>query len=168
MDRAPSELLSGVIVETLEKMAFMFATPGEGPGGAQEDELESVEVGFDGPFSGRLQLGLSGSLLAELAGNMLGVEEAGALSPEGQFDALRELANVVVGNLLPLLAGAEAEFAIGPPRRIARGAAGLGPGAVETRLRVEEGFCRGAFAWTGPTAADRAGQGGGPPIGAAP
>ncbi|MCU0538838.1 MAG: chemotaxis protein CheX [Desulfobacterales bacterium] len=159
MDPAPSELLTGVIVETFEKMAFFFALPaaaGAVPPAAEES-LETVELRFSGPFSGRLQLGLSGSLMAELAGNMLGAEEGAALSAEEQRDALGELLNVVCGNLLPLLGGPDAEFAIGSPQQVDRAACVPGPESVVTRLSVEGGFCRAALEWDGPPPANRAG-----------
>lgn len=159
MDRVSSALLSGVIVETFEKMAFFFATSQAGSFPAEAEGLETVEVGFAGAFSGRLQLGLSASLLAELAGNMLGVENGAALSLEEQYDALRELANVVCGNLLPVIGGREAEFAIGSPRRVDRTAPALGPESVVCQLSVEGGVCRAALEWEAPPAACRAGKG---------
>jgi len=60
-------------------------------------------VDFTGRFTGGMELALSASVLAELAANMLGAEEGTTLSADEQRDALRELANVVCGNLLPAI-----------------------------------------------------------------
>ncbi len=146
MNRPTSELLTGVVVDTLEKMAFLFAFSQEANGsGAVTEPLETAEVSFCGPCSGRLQFGLSASVMTELAGNMLGAEDTATLSIEEQHDALKELVNVICGNLLPAIGGQEAEFSIGSPQIVGAAQPPLGPAAVESRLTLEGGICRAAI-----------------------
>lgn len=151
MNRPISELLTSVVVATLEKLAFLFALPQEENLHEEAAEpLETVEVSFSGSFSGRMHLGLSAPVMAELAGNMLGAEDGAVLAIEEQHDALKELANVICGNLLPAIGGREAEFSIGTPRILGAGLASpLSPGAVESRLIVESGICRAGIELAG-------------------
>jgi chemotaxis protein CheY-P-specific phosphatase CheC len=151
MNRPTSELITGVVVDTLEKLAFLFALPQEEKLLEEPAEpLETVEVSFSGSCSGRMQFGLSASVMAELAGNMLGAVDGAALAIEEQRDALKELANVICGNLLPAIGGREAEFSIGTPRILGAALAlPLGPGAVESRLSVECGICRAGIELAG-------------------
>src|SRR5512143_1549041 len=115
MNAAVSVRLSAVTMATLEKLAFLFASPAEEAPAVEESELESVRVDFSGAFTGSLELSLSVPVLAELSVNMLGAGEGTALSAAVQQDALKELANVVCGNLLPAIAGREKEFNIQVP-----------------------------------------------------
>jgi len=79
------------------------------------------------------------------------------LSADEQHDALRELINVICGNLLPLIGGGTAEFRIqtpfipagGPP-----GAGEFGPVAAASNLAVESGICRVALQLDGPVPAE--------------
>lgn len=140
--------LAEVTADTLEKLAFLFASPMESPPALEERALSTVQVGFAGAYSGGLELSLSKPALAELAANMLGVMDGEPLGEEQQQDALQELANVICGNILPVLAGETAEFTIDapvpvPPERPAWPAPaaccllGLDNGVCRVRLRVD-------------------------------
>jgi hypothetical protein len=73
-----------------------------------------------GPLTlGALTVAVSGDVADALAANMLGTAHAG---PAERRDAVGELANVVCGNVLPLLAGREAVFRLGAPELLAPGA----------------------------------------------
>lgn len=107
-----NDALAQVAEETFESLAFMLAMPPEDEAPLEGTVLTVVE--FSGPFAGCLVLGAVPELLTPLAGNMLGlVEEAPATAEEE--DALRELANVICGNLLPAIAGTEAVFRVHSP-----------------------------------------------------
>ena len=103
-----------IAAETIEALALMFLTPEEdapvicGP-------AETSFVDFDGPFSGLLVVSASQCLLVELAANMLGEEDSTRCTVDQQYDALKELTNVICGNLLPILAGTKAIFRVGTP-----------------------------------------------------
>jgi hypothetical protein len=142
MSQALSRKLVEVTADTLERLAFMFAFPAESAPAMDGERLETVRVEFNGPFCGGLELSLPAATLAELAVNMLGAEDGESLPTEQQHDALKELANVVCGNLLPVLAGDGAEFQLRPPGIVA--AESLAAGAAEAvgYLLLEGGACR--------------------------
>jgi len=131
-----NHILSRVTEEIFEKLAFMFSFPEEG----FEAEIESsaagppvvTEVFFKGPFSGRLVMSLSPRLLPELAGNMLGADDNETTTPDQRYDALKELINVICGNLLPEIAGKQAIFNVDTPKIIDPD--GTAPAADETLL----------------------------------
>lgn len=135
--------IADVARETLEKLAFVFAADDPSGAVAGADPALRVRVAFRGPRAGALEVALSEDALPELAANMLGVEDPAGLSPDERTDALRELANVICGNLLPRLFGEEAEFAIETPvalRPPAEEAAGTE--TADCRLPLESGTCR--------------------------
>lgn len=106
--------LSQTTAATFEELALLFPelelTPEQ-----EEAPLDvTVSVDFRGPFTGRLVLSASTAILPEIAANMLG--EAGKRHRPLQRDALGELANVICGNVLPAIAGAEAVFHLSAPR----------------------------------------------------
>ena len=113
MNSQPSrETIQDVTARTLEGLALMFLVPAEQS--PEADMAVGAEVAFHGPVEGRLLLAASEGVLCELATNMLGLD-ADAPPTEHQEDALRELGNVICGNLLPALYGAEAVFHIDAP-----------------------------------------------------
>ncbi len=86
----------------------------------EDDTAESTEtlpnegaawVGFAGPTKGCVSVRVRGEVLAELVGNMLGVEA----SEQDCGDAMCELANIICGNFLDELGGARDEFHMGTP-----------------------------------------------------
>ena len=153
MNSAISGILTEVVVDTLEKLAFLFAAPLEEAASEDTEKLATVRVRFSGPVCGEMQLSLSRPVQAELAGNMLGAEDGSALSEDEQHDALRELINVICGNLLPMIGGGAAEFNIQTPTVLAGGdprISGFGPVAAVSQLSVESGICRVALQLDGP------------------
>lgn len=101
---------------TFEDMGFVFAVP------ELEDKHRSAsfegaaEVGFNGPFGGRLTVSLYGRMMGTLAANMMGEDDPPPL--QQQKDALGEIANVICGNVLPRVGGSREIFYIGSPRYI--------------------------------------------------
>ena len=102
-----------VAAETVESLAMMFlVTADEAPACAGSTAV-GVTVSFTGPFDGAVEIAADRAVLIELASNMLGLE-APADEACG-IDALKELANVICGNLLPAIAGCEPVFHIAAP-----------------------------------------------------
>jgi chemotaxis protein CheX len=101
--------LSEVTEQTFEALAFMFSMPED-----QEPRC-AVSVDFHGPSEGTLYIWVPNTMLAPLAANMLGMDDGAEPTQEEQFDALRELANVICGNLLPKIAGPKAVFRLDAP-----------------------------------------------------
>ncbi|MGV3709532.1 MAG: chemotaxis protein CheX [Gemmatimonas sp.] len=79
----------------------------------------AVSVSFNGPLSGRLVVRASSEILPGIAENMLGAD--GDYPFAVQRDALGEIANVICGNLLPRIGGAEAVFVLSAPHEYSTG-----------------------------------------------
>ena len=109
------EILSQVTIETLERLAFMFAFSDEGEENPPTDFMATASVSFTGPFSGTLVMMMSIEVLQELAGNMLGLDDGEEITEDQRSDALKETMNVICGNLLPAIAGDEVVFNIDVP-----------------------------------------------------
>ena len=109
------ETLKQVTIDTLEKLAFIFAY---GEEDAEEDDFENMTtagVEFSGPFSGLLMMTISNSSLAEIAANMMGKDDDEEIPIEQQNDTLKEALNIICGNLLPKIADSQVVFNIGTP-----------------------------------------------------
>src|SRR5688572_10158237 len=74
----------------------------------------AMAVSFSGPLNGRLVLKATSHILPGIAENMLGSDNVDGNAVER--DALGELANVMCGNLLPLIGGATAVFVLSAPQ----------------------------------------------------
>ncbi|GBC60040.1 hypothetical protein DENIS_0982 [Desulfonema ishimotonii] len=139
------KVLYSVADEVLGKLAFIFSFPEHERAPMNTADAVAASVSFKGPFDGNLTMFISGAVLPELTGNMLGVDDASTTEAQ-QFDALRELINVICGNLLPRIAGKRSVFNVSSPRIISRK-----PGSPESydeeslismaRLTLEEGEC---------------------------
>ena len=106
--------LSDAASRTFEELCFLFPTPLTDE--QREAPMDSaVCVRFTGPATGHVIVRVGGGILGMLTSNMLGEDDADAGM---QRDALAEVANVVCGNVLPMVAGADAAFALEAPRSI--------------------------------------------------
>jgi len=137
-------------LRVFEDLGFMLPSSELDPEQAAATFHSAATVSFNGPVKGMLLVSINGNILPALASNMLGEDEAP--SKLQQEDALKELANVICGNLLPLIAGPAAVFDIGEPRLrasdnapelnlpvIAQQAIGLEKGRAELLLYMSEG-----------------------------
>jgi chemotaxis protein CheY-P-specific phosphatase CheC len=118
MNRQNNEILSRVVAETLEQLAFLFSFPADGEAETAIDSGVAARVLFAGPFSGALVIIVSSQVLSELTANMLGVDGEDETTSEQKDDALKETINVICGNLLPAIAGKQAVFDIDAPEII--------------------------------------------------
>ena len=119
MSSTMAQSLSRTTAATLEALALLFPESDLTPEQAAAPLEVTVSVDYRGPFNGRLILRASQCVMPTLAANMLGVDES-RQSPL-QRDALGEVANVVCGNLLPIIGGADAIFHLAAPRVHAEG-----------------------------------------------
>ena len=101
--------LAEVATRTLEELCFFFAMPLLNDEQREAGTDAAMSVRFHGPLSGRLVVQLAGGMLPMLASNMLGDVDGNAAM---QRDALGEVANIVCGNLLPLIGGSADVYAI--------------------------------------------------------
>ena len=111
--------LSRALTATFEELALIC--PDTKLSDAQSEAVVdvAVTVSFRGPLSGRLVLRASSEILPDIAANMLGADGEYPLAV--QRDALGELANVICGNLLPMIGGAEAVFVLSAPHEYLTG-----------------------------------------------
>ena len=150
--RAYDETIYRVAAETMESLALMFLVPEEDAMvfGIMPDRVARVD--FTGPFDGSLTITFSDELMMELAGNMLGTTDTSEITTEQQDDALRELLNVICGNLLPQVAGNEAVFKVCSPRMLTDAAEnGEHEEIGDARLFLENGVVEVSFAVADPS-----------------
>jgi CheY-specific phosphatase CheX len=100
--------------QTFEELALLFPDAQLTDRQSRAPLAVTAIVEFSGPMRGRLALRVSAEVLPAAAANMLG-EDAGRETPL-QRDAIGELANVICGNVLPVIGGAEAVFILSAPR----------------------------------------------------
>jgi len=143
------KIMSQVTIDTLEKLAFLFAFPGEDDGSRPWDPMTTVRVSFSGPFSGFLAMTVSTGVIEELTANMLGLDDGEETTQDHRSDAIKETMNVICGNLLPAIFGNEVIIDIDvpevlpPDQETEKGAeipGGLEPSAKVT-LDLYEGQC---------------------------
>ena len=105
--------LSRATTATFEELALLFPETDLTPEQAAAPLDVAVSVEFRGHARGRLVLRASSVVLPEITANMLG-GDASRQQPL-QRDALGELCNVICGNVLPAIAGAEVVFHLAAP-----------------------------------------------------
>lgn len=143
MDDAICEIITRSAAETLENLAFMFAFADGDVPEPEEEEARVCQVSFTGPFSGLLRIFMSKQCLPELAANMLGYDDPSQASAAEQTEALKETANIICGNLLPLVSDPKAVFQVASPEMALPGA-GHPPEmnlAGRAALSLDEGSC---------------------------
>ena len=93
------DIITESISQTLEKTAFLEAT-------SHVDEITEpqdiivAEVGFSGRISGKMQIASEKEFVKTFAENMSGIED---LTEEMYGDAMKELANITCGLVLPMI-----------------------------------------------------------------
>lgn len=135
--------ITQVTQEILETLAFLSTRPVEEVT-AVKGARAAVGVEYTGPTSGILLLDLPADVLPELAANMLGVDPGEEGGEKQRQDALGELGNVLCGNLLGRINGAEPIFNLKAPQPLTapefqawreRGQ------AVSAKLGLNQGWC---------------------------
>ena len=116
IEQDANKIMDEVLAEVLEKQAFMFTdiVPVEELVEAEELNYQAF-MSFTGEFSGKITLVVTGSMSHEIAANILGVEPDEETSEASAKDSLKEILNVICGNFLTAVAGAEPEFDITIP-----------------------------------------------------
>jgi CheY-specific phosphatase CheX len=145
MEQQIRNIMAVVANETLEKLAFLFAFSDDERVNDGPEPAVTGRVDFNGYFSGVLMMRISQGAVAELAVNMLGLDDDSKISDDEQQDAFKEMLNVICGNLLPAIAGDQREFSIGPPLILSEDETRVEFGKKDplcvARLMLEDGFC---------------------------
>jgi CheY-specific phosphatase CheX len=117
-----SDSLEAAVIEAamhvFETAAFLTVWPATENDGELTPPDVAARMGFHGPTSGTLTLRVASSVLPLLAENMLGECEADMALEKGQ-DALRELLNMICGNVLTAWHGEQPVFDLSPPEILA-------------------------------------------------
>jgi len=153
------EILFHVTGEVLEKLAFIFSYPEDEEENDEIDRasLTMAEVSFSGPYAGTLVMAISTEVLPELSANMLGIDDAEEITADTQAGVLKEVINIVCGNLLPKIFGRRTVFDLQPPEVIAD------PGTINaedrrplssTTLLLDDGVCEIFLFIDGETSSD--------------
>ncbi|MDF1504325.1 chemotaxis protein CheX [Roseisolibacter sp. H3M3-2] len=136
----PSPLLTAA-TSTFESLALLFAEAPPTAAQAEAPLTHAARVAFTGPRAGTLHVAVSDDVAVALAANMLGLDPDAVRGDEAlRRDAVGELANVVCGNVLPLVAGREAVFHLAAPAACDPSDAAAPPaGALVEVLGVDDG-----------------------------
>lgn len=114
MSEKNNEVLARITTGVFERFAFMFVEePEENSLEWRGDYLFST-ITFEGPSKGALSVMAPEPLCRELAANVLGVDEDDADDAITE-DALKELSNIILGELVAELFGTEAVFNLTVP-----------------------------------------------------
>src|SRR5258706_5179341 len=101
-----------VTLDAFEHLAAMTPLPAEETTPPGSVASRSAFIDFRGSWVGRFRIQFHGGLAQAVAKTMLDVTPSAAQ----EDDALKEMANVICGNLLPYIAGPKPEFQIAPPQ----------------------------------------------------
>lgn len=113
MQNIMEQCLSQKLAATFEELALVCADTQLSVKQREAPVDVAMNVSFTGPLTGCLILRATTDILPAIADNMLGTN--GSASHSVLTDALGELANVLCGNLLPLVGGADAVFVLSAP-----------------------------------------------------
>ncbi len=114
------EQATKVISRILSESAFLFVDPLE-DGNKPDLEIwkpKAVSLTFNGNKTGTVSLWAGDDFLVSAAANMLGIDEDSDDASEKGMDALKEILNIIVGNLLTTAYGTEPIFDLGIPERL--------------------------------------------------
>lgn len=115
MNKELENIISDVAMETLEQLAFVFASSADEENLISDVPCVAAKVAFNGPFNGKLFMKTSNQVVDEITVNMLGIDEDEEVSSDQRCDALKETINVICGNILPEIADKKAVFNIDAP-----------------------------------------------------
>lgn len=116
MSEQLKDTLRQVAEDVMEKLAFLLSFGSEES--SQSNTFAAASISFSGSVTGTLIMAISDHILPQLAGNMLGLDDGEESTNEQQQDAVKELINVICGNLLPAISGKQHIFHIEPPRLV--------------------------------------------------
>jgi len=104
----PTEILLDATNKVLEGAAFVFTAevdPSLIPADPLQWDAEGVSLAFEGPRRGEVHLWVERALTATLASNLLGIDMSDPQTDLNRIDSLKEVLNMIVGNLVTGLFG---------------------------------------------------------------
>lgn len=109
-----ADMLEEVTGRILEDAAFVFAERVEDDWGETE-RIIRAEVVFHGAKNGKLHISTTHEFAEMLAANLLGLDMGDESAGEYSEDAVKELTNIVGGELLAAWLGADSHYEMGVP-----------------------------------------------------
>ena len=112
------ESLNEVVSKVFEQTAFLFPEPANLADGISFDDLELflVTITFSGEAEGDVSLILPIEMCRELSSNILGEDAGETEDREKYIDAVKEILNIITGQLLTKLFGHKALFNLSAPQ----------------------------------------------------
>ena len=119
MNQLTSQRIAQLVIEALERTAFVLAEPVDA---ARAAELPAVtyfsRIFYTGPDQGQLFLAASEGFVREPASSLLGVEpEEVDPASQGQ-DVIKEMANIVGGSTILELSGVDCHYSLKLPELV--------------------------------------------------
>lgn len=108
-------------LRVLETAAFMTVWPWSEQDGDMPAPDVAANMIFSGPCSGRLTIRVAPQITTTLAMNMLGECDTCSPDDEQPRDALKEVLNMICGNVLTLWFGDDPIFELSPPQLVEPG-----------------------------------------------
>lgn len=126
------------VARILEEWALMMVDPSEAGRNMFDEEapVYTAKIHFKGPVSGEYQIVCQRSFVETLVSNLLCEESPESMTEEQHLDALKEMANVVAGNLVTETYGKDDVYELSSPQA-----------EVTTIVEVEEFFKRPVFSY---------------------
>ena len=116
--RLDQSALARLVVDALERTAFVLADPCEEPESLPPADTFAI-IDFRGPACGGVDLRASRAFARNLAASLLGVEPS-EIQDSQSDEALRELANIVAGSVITALGGDNCCYSLGLPSQGSR------------------------------------------------
>ncbi|MCC5926871.1 MAG: chemotaxis protein CheX [Bacteroidetes bacterium] len=144
MDSSINENIKQIALKAFESMCFMFEMDPDFDGDVAVDTefTDTAIIRFDGDVNGGMLISGSPELRHAAAVNMLGSDE---ITDQHMQDACFELANIIGGNIVPLLNQHDGISFIQSPRKATpvevTGAAFKGFNEEKVLLSLDEGTC---------------------------
>jgi len=116
MNADTREIVTAVLCDVAEKIAFMFGEPEEAARLPQTSaSYFQASMRFSGDKIGEAAIIVPEEMVGVLAANVLGLDNGDEVDRGAALDALKELLNVTCGHILTSLAGSEPLFDLGVP-----------------------------------------------------
>ncbi|HEY3293824.1 MAG TPA: chemotaxis protein CheX [bacterium] len=115
MSEPLNDAASAAVIHVLETAAFMTVWPWQEADGDLQPPDTTASMTFAGPTTGILRLSVATDVLPLLTQNILGELEPGDSAEEKGRDALKEMLNMICGNLLTAWQGEAPVFNLSPP-----------------------------------------------------
>lgn len=118
IDQNRRESLNEIVVKVFEQTAFLFLERADLAGGISFDDMEliHVHISFSGDAEGEVSIILPLEMCRELSSNILGEDISEADERDKSIDAVKEILNIITGQLLTKLFGFKALFNLSAPQ----------------------------------------------------